>query len=107
MDILSMENLAVSVTFWSALAAMAAFVLQLGLNKPVMKLLGQLGMGVALVGSLVTLILRAQIAQHAPWSNLWESMITVMFGSLSSTSSWSSGTSPRTSAWWPRRWWCC
>ncbi|MDB5100430.1 MAG: cytochrome c biosis protein [Cyanobacteria bacterium RYN_339] len=82
MEILAMENLAVSVTFWSALAAMAAFVLQLGLKKAPLKAVGMAAMGVALVGSLVTLILRAQIAQHAPWSNLWESMITVMFGSL-------------------------
>jgi cytochrome c-type biogenesis protein CcsB len=82
MNILEAENLAVSVTFWSSLAAMAVFVLQLGLDKPRLKWVGNLGLAVALVGSGVTLGIRAVIAQHAPWSNLWESMITVLFGSL-------------------------
>lgn len=82
MDILQLENLAVSVTFWSALVAMVVFVAQLGLNKQRLHLIGNLALGVALVGSLATLIARGIIAQHAPWSNLWESMITVLFGSL-------------------------
>jgi cytochrome c-type biogenesis protein CcsB len=76
------ETLAVSVTFWAALASLAFFVLHLGTRKDQLKYVGMAGMGVALVGSLGTLVARGLIAQHAPWSNLWESMITMLFASL-------------------------
>lgn len=82
MNLLQLENLAVTVTFVSALAAMVMFLLEMGLNKPAVKPLGVVGMGVALVGALVTLVSRGVIANHVPWSNLWESMIFMMFGTL-------------------------
>lgn len=82
MNLLQFENLAVSVTFWAALASLAFFVLHLGTRKDVLKYVGMGGMGIALFGSLGTLVARGMIAQHAPWSNLWESMITMLFASL-------------------------
>lgn len=82
MNLLQLENAAVSTTFVAALLALAAFVLHLGTRKDLFKLLGMGGMAVALVGSGTTLWCRALIAQHAPWSNLWESMITMLFASL-------------------------
>jgi cytochrome c-type biogenesis protein CcsB len=82
MTLMELENAAVSTTFVAALLALAAFVLHLGLRKEPLKRVGQGGMAVALVGAGVTLYCRAVIAQHAPWSNLWESMITMLFASL-------------------------
>lgn len=82
MNLLQLENAAVSTTFVAALLALAAFVLHLGVRKDGFKLAGMAAMAVALVGSGTTLWCRALIAQHAPWSNLWESMITMLFASL-------------------------
>ena len=82
MNLLQLENAAVTTTFVAALLALAAFVLHLGLRKDGFKKAGMAAMAVALVGSFITLWCRALIAQHAPWSNLWESMITMLFASL-------------------------
>lgn len=82
MNLEAIEHLAVTVTFVAAALAGVAFLLELGLRKSLFKGLGLLGMGVALLGAGATLVTRAMIAQHAPWSNLWESMITVLFASL-------------------------
>lgn len=82
MNLLQLENVAVSTTFVAALLALAAFVLHLGVRNELFKKAGMAGMAVALVGSGTTLWCRALIAQHAPWSNLWESMITMLFASL-------------------------
>jgi cytochrome c-type biogenesis protein CcsB len=81
-NVLVLEQAAVSTTFVAGLVALVAFILHLGLRKDGLRLLGQSGMAVALVGSGVTLVCRALIAQHAPWSNLWESMITMLFVTL-------------------------
>ncbi|MEB3330098.1 MAG: c-type cytochrome biogenesis protein CcsB [Candidatus Sericytochromatia bacterium] len=82
MNLLALEQAAVSTTFVAGLLALVAFVLHLGLRREGLRLLGQGGMAVALVGAGVTLVCRALIAQHAPWSNLWESMITMLFVTL-------------------------
>jgi cytochrome c-type biogenesis protein CcsB len=82
MNLIQIENLAVTTTFIAALAAMIVFLAEMGLNKPQIKPLGVVGMGVALVSALVTLVARGLIANHVPWSNLWESMIFMMFGTL-------------------------
>lgn len=82
MNLIEYENWAVTLTFGAGLFALVAFVLHLGLRKDAFKTLGMAGMGVALLGSGATLVLRALIAQHAPWSNLWESMITMLFACL-------------------------
>lgn len=76
------ENWAVTLTFGAGLFALVAFVLHLGVRKAWFKSLGMAGMGIALAGAGATLLLRGVIAQHAPWSNLWESMITMLFASL-------------------------
>ena len=82
MNLLQVENIAVITTFIASFAAFLAFVIHLGARKEVFKQVGMAGMAVALVGSFTTLWCRALIAQHAPWSNLWESMITMLFASL-------------------------
>lgn len=82
MNLQDIENLAVTITFFSAMIAMALFLLEIAFKKPLFKILGMSGMGVALVGSLVTLVARGIIANHVPWSNLWESMIFMLFGTL-------------------------
>jgi cytochrome c-type biogenesis protein CcsB len=82
MTLMGYENWAVTITFGAGLLAMVAFILHLGLRKAFLKHLGMAGMAIALLGSGTTLVLRALIAQHAPWSNLWESMITMLFATL-------------------------
>ncbi|MNS25417.1 Cytochrome c biogenesis protein CcsA [compost metagenome] len=82
MNLQQIETLAVTITFISALVAMILFLVEVAIKKPLAKHLGMAGMGVALVGSLVTLVARGIIANHVPWSNLWESMIFMLFGTL-------------------------
>jgi cytochrome c-type biogenesis protein CcsB len=81
-NLMMYENWAVTLTFFAGLSALVSFVLHLGLRKEGLKRLGQAAMGLALLGSATILVLRGVIAQHAPWSNLWESMITMLFASL-------------------------
>lgn len=82
MDWINVENVAITVTFASAGAAMVLFLLQLALKKDLFKHLGMAGMGVALVGSITALVARGIVANHVPWSNLWESLIFMLAGTL-------------------------
>ncbi|MDB5101954.1 MAG: ccsA [Cyanobacteria bacterium RYN_339] len=82
MNLLDIETTAATATFIAAGLAMLVFLAQLATNRDGLKPIGMAGMAVAFVGSLVTLIARGLIAQHVPWSNLWESMIFMLFGTL-------------------------
>ncbi|MEB3196099.1 MAG: c-type cytochrome biogenesis protein CcsB [Candidatus Sericytochromatia bacterium] len=82
MNWLELEQTAVSLTFIGGLVALVAFVIHLGTRRELFKAMGQGGMLLALLASGTTLVARGLIAQHAPWSNLWESMVTMLFVSL-------------------------
>jgi cytochrome c-type biogenesis protein CcsB len=82
MNLIALETTAAGATFIAAGVAMLIFLAQLVLGRDRLKPWGMAGMAVALVGASVTLVARGLIAQHVPWSNLWESMIFMLFGTL-------------------------
>lgn len=82
MDWQAIETIAVSTTFWAVGLAMISFLAQLALPKLRLKPLGMGLMGVGLLGSLLALVARGVVAQHAPWSNLFESMLLMLFATL-------------------------
>lgn len=79
----AIEDVAVAVAFWNILVAMVVFIAQLVLPKLKLKPAGLVLMGVGLLGSGVALAARGIIAQHAPWSNLYESMLLMLFATIS------------------------
>jgi cytochrome c-type biogenesis protein CcsB len=81
-DWLAIELQAVSTAFWASVFAMAAFMVALGWRHPLPTWLGRAAMAVATGGGAVTLYARSVVSGHAPWSNLWESMIMVGFVTL-------------------------
>jgi cytochrome c-type biogenesis protein CcsB len=64
---------------WTTGLAFLAFLFALVLKRVELTWVGRGLMGAGLLGALVTLVARALVAQHAPWSNLWESMVTLLF----------------------------
>lgn len=82
MNLLAVETTAAGATFMAAGVAMLVFLAQLVTNRDGLKPWGLAAMAVAFVGASVTLVARGLIAQHVPWSNLWESLIFMLFGTL-------------------------
>ncbi|HEY9724648.1 MAG TPA: c-type cytochrome biogenesis protein CcsB [Oscillatoriaceae cyanobacterium] len=76
------ENTSVTITFIAAGIAMIVFLAQLVGKLEKVKPIGMGFMGIALLGALSTLVARGIVANHVPWSNLYESMIFMLAGTL-------------------------
>jgi cytochrome c-type biogenesis protein CcsB len=82
LNLVQIETLAAGLTFMAAGFSMICFLLQMAFDNDRFKAIGQGGMAVALIGATVTLVARTFIARHVPWSNLWESVIFLLFATL-------------------------
>lgn len=73
------ENLLVTGVVWALIASFVVFLGQLVLKRPRLKYLGMAGMGVGLALTIGALVVRTISSGHPPLSNLFESMVFLVF----------------------------
>jgi len=81
-NLVDLEQFFINVLFWAALAASALFLLELVLKASWARWAGVAGMGVGLACSLASMVIRYMYAGYPPLSNLFESLVALIFGVL-------------------------
>ncbi|HEY9897694.1 MAG TPA: c-type cytochrome biogenesis protein CcsB [Pantanalinema sp.] len=81
-NLMQLEELFITILFWSVLASSVLFMVE-NIGKQVWaRWVGAAGMGVGLICATVSMVLRYVYAGYAPLSNLFESLVFLIFGML-------------------------
>jgi cytochrome c-type biogenesis protein CcsB len=81
-NLMQLEELFITILFWSVLASSVFFMVEHVAKQAWARWVGVAGMGVGLVCSTVSMVLRYVYAGYAPLSNLFESLVFLIFGML-------------------------
>lgn len=80
--LMELEQVFINILFWAVLASSALFLLELAGHQAWARVLGIVGMGVGLACAIASMVLRYVYAGYPPLSNLFESLMFLIFGIL-------------------------
>lgn len=79
-NLIGLEQAFINVLFWAALASSALFLVELAGKQPWARPLGIVGMAIGVVCTTAAMVLRYVYAGYPPLSNLFESLLFLIFG---------------------------
>lgn len=79
-NLIGLEQAFINVLFWASLLSSALFLLELAGKQTWARTVGVIGMGVGLLCSSAAMVLRYVYAGYPPLSNLFESLLFLIFG---------------------------
>jgi cytochrome c-type biogenesis protein CcsB len=81
-NLTALEQTFIQILFWSVLASSALFLVELAGRQAWARVVGVVGMGVGLVCASASMVIRYIYAGYPPLSNLFESLMFLIFGML-------------------------